>query len=215
MSEQNRKHPWLAVSLSLMLPGLGQIYSRAVVCGIAVMLASAALACGAFHYLYSPGFGLGIFRLYGLLAFAVYLFGLIHAYLAARGRNRLLGLEPGAGKDPWLAVLLSIMLPGLGHLYLKKVVAATLVFAAWLLLNLPIMFISKWSFAVLPAYTLFAVLHAHSCAPGSKARRQGMKLFVITAVVVLTAFTVFVLFASEHAIAVYWEKGRISQVRAG
>jgi len=198
VSEQNRKHPWLAVSLSLMLPGLGQIYSRAVVCGIAVMLASAALACGAFHYLYSPGFGLGIFRLYGLLAFAVYLFGLIHAYLAARGRNRLLGL-----------------LPGLGHLYLKKVVAATLVFAAWLLLNLPIMFISKWSFAVLPAYTLFAVLHAHSCAPGSKARRQGMKLFVITAVVVLTAFTVFVLFASEHAIAVYWEKGRISQVRAG
>ena len=60
MNDARRRFEWLAVSLSLMLPGLGQVYARAAVPGAAFIAAFAALAYGGLYYLFMPGIPLSL-----------------------------------------------------------------------------------------------------------------------------------------------------------
>lgn len=220
MNAENRKFPWLAASLSLLVPGLGQIYAAALVRGIAIMAAFVALASGGLHYLFAPGVGLGMFYLYALLALGVYVYALVDAYLSARSHNRRLELTPLAGKDAWLAVFLSIWLPGLGHVYAGRFVTAAVLFAPWLLLNLswfvfslPVWLVKLFS-VVLPFYAVSVAWHAHYFSPTGRAQRRGLKLFLVVALVVLVAVVALILLIGGRAFAVLSEKLHISRVRA-
>lgn len=181
----------LAANLSLLLPGLGHIYSGEILRGVAVVAAAAALFAGIFYYLLLPGVGHLIFLIYLFFFILVHLFGLVDAHRAARRRNMESGLEPLAGKDPWLAAFLSIVLPcGVGHLYCRKYITALVVFAVWCLFQYAIVDISQWFFPGLSIYTVLVAIHAHFACPDSRARRAGMKLFMITALAVLLVLAI-------------------------
>jgi signal peptidase I len=181
----------LAANLSLLLPGLGHIYSGEILRGFAVMAAAATLFSGIFYYLLLPGVGHLVFLIYMLFFILVHLFGLLDAHRAAHRRNSELRLEPLTGKDPWLAAFLSIALPsGAGHLYCGRILAAIIFFALWCFLNALAYYVSQWLFPALTAYTVLVAVYAHSVCPESKTRKVGMKLFVITALVVLVVLAV-------------------------
>jgi len=181
----------LAANLSLLLPGLGHIYSGELLRGMGVMAGAAVLFAGTFYYLLLPGIGHLLFLVYLLLFILVHLFGLVDAHRAARRRNIEFGLEPLAGKDPWLAAFLSIVLPcGAGHLYCRKIFTGIAAFALWCLFQYAVTYLSPWFMPGLSVYTVLVAAHAHWVCAGSRDRRAGMKLFVITALVVLLALAI-------------------------
>jgi len=205
MSNTRRRYVWLGVSLSLMLPGLGQIYARAAIPGVALIAAFAALVFGGLYYLFLPGIPLLLPWLYFFLAFGVWLSGLVHAYLCARARNRRLGVGFLPGKDPWLAVFLSIIIPGLGHLYAGRYKTGAALFVVRVLLDLPA-YLSPWLFPVLPAYCVLVAANAHSSVPESRKRIAGLKLFVVTGLVVLGVIAALVSFGGPHVADAYKAK---------
>jgi signal peptidase I len=115
------KEPWLAVNLSMFFPGIGQIYSGNVRRGI-VLIISYILLMGIGGWLiFSPT---GDIRIGLVLLFAtipVNIWNLFDAHRCARkANNRSFEELRKTSKDPWLAVFLSRILPGIGHIYIGK-----------------------------------------------------------------------------------------------
>jgi len=206
MKIAERKHPWLAATLSLFLPGLGQVYAGALVSGVAFMAASFALVYGAWHYLFFPSLTLTAFHVYAVLGIAVYLFALVHAWLFTRAVNKWNGFSRLRGRDPWLAAFLSYLIPGLGHLYAGRFVAAVVFFLLWWVLQSLILGLLIWLLPILPIYNVFLAVHAHRKTVGSWDRRQGMKLMIIFALAVLIAFSVLVVIYGGEIAQAYGSK---------
>lgn len=118
---QTHVSPWIAVNLSVLCPGVGQLYSRAFGKGMLIAIAFGSLLGYTLWSIYAaPGNTLaGLWSLVGLLG--IYLASLVDAY---RTTQQPVMPIPVKGlpqqKDPWYAVFLSQILPGLGHLYLQK-----------------------------------------------------------------------------------------------
>lgn len=134
-NEANNKEPWLAVNLSWLLPGIGQIYAGKSVKGYSIL----------FGYLLSVGIGgwLIIGSNYPLVGVAVLILGLIFlpilnlfdAHRSARSVNsEEFELARKQNKDAWLAVFLSYFIPGLGHAYLKKWLPGILFFITFIII---------------------------------------------------------------------------------
>ncbi|NES23744.1 MAG: signal peptidase I [Symploca sp. SIO3E6] len=84
-------------------------------------------------------------------------------------------------KDPWLAVFISSIIPGLGHLYIKKIWLGILLLILFLLLS-----------AIIPSATLFfaafVVYHSYSVSP---VRREKTKKIILTiSLLVLIKFSI-------------------------
>lgn len=129
MDEEHRpsKEPWLAVSLSWLLSGLGQFYAGAWIWGAAFLFGCLGLAlAGQWQLGWAEGrlvWAIWLFAGALLVRFA----GVFQAYYAARRRN---SSEAEAArrrsKDPFLAVFLTLIVPGIGHLYLGRWVVGIL-----------------------------------------------------------------------------------------
>ncbi len=176
MDEHNRptRDPWLAVNLSLVLPGLGQLYAGARKRGALLVLASVAAYAGLHWTIFSPGGDLtDIAVVLGATA-ALVVASLFDAHRCARKAN-----SPAAeqarkqGKDPYLAVFLTRLLPGLGHLYAGRPAAGIvllLILAALCVLPVP----KRGEIAMLllwPVYVAAACLWAF--AAGLRGRQRG------------------------------------------
>jgi signal peptidase I len=148
---QNNERPkdaWLAVCLSWVLPGGGQLYvgryARGTVlivfAGVLWILANALLVltdCSPFVSLAINSCGF----------VAVYVLGCLDAFrLAKETGTEELEEHRRVGREPWAAVLLSILLPGLGHAYLRK----------WGLFILYLL--SFFALLLLPEYELYSVI---------------------------------------------------------
>ncbi|MEQ9625906.1 signal peptidase I [Coleofasciculus chthonoplastes] len=118
------KEPWLAVNLSRFFPGLGQIYAGQVTRGLIISASYIALIGLAINLAFSTldtitDLTVLVLVILGLLYLSVW--NLFDAYRCVKRSN-----SPRfekfriRNKDPWLAVFLSQIIPGLGHLYLKK-----------------------------------------------------------------------------------------------
>lgn len=137
MERRPAKEPWLAVSLSWLVPGVGQCYAGAWVSGLLFL---------------GGGFGLGLLALWQLASAHGHLFvasllvaarlgvwfaGLFHAHYSGRKRNSSEAeQERRQSKDPFFAVFLTLIVPGVGHLYLAHWLGGALlltgVLAFWL-----------------------------------------------------------------------------------
>ncbi|HEY9887272.1 MAG TPA: signal peptidase I [Candidatus Obscuribacterales bacterium] len=135
--------PWLAVNYALVLPGLGQLYSRHWVKGWALV----AIALGLVGYGVWAIFGAAGNTLHGLWAIAVlvvvYSFSILDAYRGTQPNYASRIAVPQGRLDPWYAVFLSQILPGLGHLYTQQAeVGGVILFAAlaavWLANQVPL-----------------------------------------------------------------------------
>ena len=130
------KEPWFAVNLSLLLPGIGQMYAGKYRRGLAILLSYYLFISIGVWFLIDPlGNALvGVAVLLGTVAIFP-LWNLFDAHRTARLFN-LAAFESTRKqqKDAWLAVLLSGFIPGLGHAYLNQWILATLFFVTFLLM---------------------------------------------------------------------------------
>jgi signal peptidase I len=122
VGQRSPKSPWLAVNLSAVLPGVGQLYDGAIARGLIIAIAHWSLIAFVFWSIFAPRGN----TLRGLLTlvplFTLYLFNLWDSHHAAKRGITLNEFSPlrYQSQDPWYPVFLSQVLPGLGHLFLQK-----------------------------------------------------------------------------------------------
>ena len=135
-------NPWLAVNYSLVFPGLGQLYSAFWLKGISLILLTAIML----GYAIWSIFGANGQTMWGFwtigCVLVVYSFSILDAYRGTQPGYATRISVPQGKSDPWYAVFLSQLLPGLGHLYLQQALAGGIFLlagflSAWLANTVP------------------------------------------------------------------------------
>ncbi len=129
----NNKEPWLAVILSTFLAGIGQIYTGNIIKGWLFFIIQLLLYVFGFGLVFSSkgDIVVGIVLFVTGLAFGI--FNLFDAYKSAVNKN-----EPDfevtrkSNKDPWKAVFLTRIVPGIGHIYLEKTFLGIFIITVWI-----------------------------------------------------------------------------------
>ena len=171
------KEPWLAVNLSMFWPGIGQIYSGKVLRGCIILVIQILLSCvGAWLVLSSTG-DLKIGLICFLASALINIWNFFDAHRCANKVNTLQFEEVRKRrKDPWLAVFLSRIIPGLGHLYINKIWQGILFF---------ILFIIS---AIIPLISVFVAAfiayNAYISSPVRRERNQRLILIISSLLVI-------------------------------
>ena len=183
------KEPWLAVILSTIFPGIGQIYAGKTSRGLLlIVIALILIGLGGWFTISSTGsIRLGIQLLIGY--FLLSLFNLFDAYRCTRkSNNREFENLRRGDKDPWLAVFLSRIIPGLGHAYQGQWAFALLFFI--------LIFGTTVLSAVLPVVSLitigliyFCFYHAYISSPTRRAKSQQLILGICLTLLALDLFS--------------------------
>lgn len=184
------KEPWLATNLSFLLPGLGQFYSKSYIKGILFLLTPLALLItGLYLFILTPASVI-------VLVFCVFLAGLIYfislfdAYYSAKKKNtNTFNQERKKYEDPWLAVFLSRLIPGMGHIYIGKYLWGILLIALFIMLPIS-------QIITLP----FISYHVYMNAPVRREKNRGtivqfsitlfLSFFAIIIISVISAFSI-------------------------
>jgi len=175
------KEPWLGASLSWLLPGIGHLYSGFYRFGIFLLVL--------FFLMYISWIILPVYtfitipRIINLLCFIVLgVFACRSAFKSTKKNNSEdFEKERTANKDPWLAVFLSVILPGLGHIYLRKWIVGSLYILVCFgfTITLHIMEID-FTLAVI-IYRCIACFHAYITSRPSKDKpKRLLILFIIS-----------------------------------
>jgi len=134
-STQSKLSPWKAASLSLLLPGVGHAYIkcwlRAVILFILYISLYIAPIYPICYSLYSAT--IVLFFQSNILPLCA---GLDVVYCYKKSRRNRAEKSQILDKNPWLAVFLSLILPGLGHAYLKRWYLSIVFSLTYLSLNL-------------------------------------------------------------------------------
>lgn len=144
-SASSVKEPWLAVNLSLFFPGIGQLYAGKIIRGHSLIITQVGLYAFSGWLILSQVGNIFIGESLLLATFALSIWGILDAYDCAKKANPP-NFEKSRThyKDPWLAVFLSRLVPGAGHLYINRLWLSVLCFSFFiisLLVNLvPILF---------------------------------------------------------------------------
>jgi len=176
------KEPWLAASLSWSLPGIGHLYSGAYSLG-AFLLVLVGL--------------IGIYRIMSsistwkptipntFLDFFVFIILTVYASWSAfrltkRHNTEDFERERTFSKDPWLAVFLSVVLPGLGHIYLRKWVSGILFFLGFFVFGLIFQLMKIDFLFAFIICRVFVSIHAYIACQLNKVKpKRPLVLFII------------------------------------
>ena len=178
------KDPWLTVNLSMFFPGVGQIYAGDRLRGVGFICTELVLIAIAFWSIFSPTgnsiTGLICLSVIGL----IYILNLFDAYART---IKLLNIQlsekiPRTHKNPWFAVFLSRILPGLGHLYIEKAILGAF-FLSFFIIFSGLASIFSHLFIFVPIISAVACYHAFVAFPRSGRQRQ--YLITIIAVFIL------------------------------
>ncbi|MEM7064765.1 MAG: signal peptidase I [Cyanobacteria bacterium P01_B01_bin.77] len=138
----NHLNPWLAVNYSLVFPGLGQLYSGFWVKGISLLLITVFMLVYAIWSIFGAN-GQTLWGFWTIVCILiVYSFSILDAYRGTQPGYATRISVPQGKSDPWYAVFLSQLLPGLRHLYLQQALAGGLflitgLVTAWLANSVP------------------------------------------------------------------------------
>ena len=177
------KQPWLAVNLSLFFPGLGQIYAGQYLRGLSLIVIQTGLLAIAFWSIYSPQGNTIVALFFILVLILIYFANLFDAYYCVTKLSPNLGISKARNKlkDPWYALFLSRILPGLGHLYIQKALLAFIL----LTITVAISFfdhLSDFLLIFLPIITAFSTYHVYFASPKNlsekKQQQSDNKLFL-------------------------------------
>ncbi|MDJ0704533.1 MAG: signal peptidase I [Leptolyngbyaceae cyanobacterium MO_188.B28] len=136
VSSQNVPNRWLAVNLSVLFPGLGQIYSGAAWKGGLFAIAAACLLLYATWSIFDAE-GDTVFGLWSIaLMISLYLFNVFDTHRNTDDSQKPNNPSKKPLQDPWYAVFLSQILPGLGQLYLQKTIIGGLFLMGWIAIAL-------------------------------------------------------------------------------
>jgi len=176
------KEPWLAASLSWLIPGLGQIYSKVYSRGVCLFIFAVFLHIFGLFSWVSSRTAVIFSMLLGLFSFLILpIYASIDAFKMTRKYNADdFERERTITKDPWLAVFLSLFLPGLGHVYLRKWIVGILFFSGLIV----IVFILKSkeidTFLAIIIYRTFVSVHAYIACQLNKVKpKRPLILFII------------------------------------
>jgi signal peptidase I len=169
------KEPWLAVNLSMFFPGIGQLYAGEQFRGLGFIGGELILSAIAFWSIFSPT-GNTVTGLIGLLLAAiVYVFNLFDAYVCVTKRLNIQRLEkiPRTQKDPWFALFLSRILPGLGQLYIEKAILGAVFLSLIIILSGLAKFFSNLVIFI-PIISAVACYHAFMTFPRQQGRSPSL-----------------------------------------
>ena len=195
------KEPWLAVILSTIFPGFGQIYTGKISRGLILIFVALSLFGLSIWLILSPtGSILLAFQL--LIGYIIlYIFNLFDAHRCTRkGNNSEFEMLRKGDKDPWLSVFLSRIIPGLGHAYQGQWLFALLFFVliygfAFLSLTFPLA--SLISIGLL--YICF--YHTYTFSPTRRAKSRRLILGVCFALLALNLFNLLISFSLREFVA--------------
>jgi len=116
------REPWLAATFSWLFPGLGHLYAGMRARGVCLLIMALVLQALLIDSGISIRVPLWTFLLVGLMGNIILpIWAARDAFISTRAWNTgSFEKERTTGKDPWLAVFLSVLLPGVGHLYLHR-----------------------------------------------------------------------------------------------
>jgi signal peptidase I len=174
------KEPWLAVVLSSCLSGIGQIYSGRTLRGSILILTETTLICLSTWSLLIPKCDILITIGLGLAIGAVRIWNLFDAHKCTRKTNpEDFEIERKQNKDPWLALFLSDLIPGLGQIYLKKWLWGILFIISGELMLIvaykyKLLYIGLWG-----VLATFICYHAYASAPVRREKSKRTILIII------------------------------------
>lgn len=174
------KDRWLAVNLSLLLPGLGQFYLNQVLKGAGFVLGFiTCLGWAVWSILAANGNTVTGLWLVAIAA-TIYGFSLVDAHRGAQP----VSIQSSKTKNVWYGVFLSQVLPGLGHLYLDR----ALIGGLFLILGVGLALWANTQSALIPlACSVWAVATYHTFR--SAARKVATSLGLILLISLGLLFT--------------------------
>lgn len=120
-SNHKIREPWLAVILSLLWPGIGQFYVGKLWKAIIVSIITIGSFCWGIWSIFSRYGNAKQGWIVFTLSICLYFWNIIDAWRSAKKTNEFdINIERKKKKDPYLAILLTSIIPGLGHIYLKQ-----------------------------------------------------------------------------------------------
>ncbi|AFY84022.1 signal peptidase I [Oscillatoria acuminata] len=196
-----QKDPWLAVNLSVLFPGLGQIYAGKFFRGLGIILIEAVLIAVALATFFSPegntltSLGL-VFPIFG-----IYLVNIIDAHrcfkpLSFLRLERVLKNKRNKN-NPWVAVFLSQLLPGLGHLYLKNFGLGAVLMISLIVASNIARLHPGW-LLVPPLLYAIACYHAYFSCPRSALHSRDPIVMIVSLIVAFKLTTILIPAWIEH-----------------
>lgn len=174
------------MNLSLFFPGLGQIYAGQIQKGGIFLAVHIGLIIFAIGSIFAPRGSLSIALLCLFLAAILYITNLFDAFrcLDPHANNPQVEKIPRTRKNPWFAVLLSRILPGLGQLYLQNAALGGL------FLGLTIIFSFADDFwpilsPIASAIAALAAYHAYITFPQKSRQKNEKSLIANMAIAIL------------------------------
>ncbi|NEQ20848.1 MAG: signal peptidase I, partial [Microcoleus sp. SIO2G3] len=178
--------PWFAVNLSMFFPGIGQLYAGEKLKGLGFIGSEVLLIAIASWSIFSPTGNTATGLICLLLAVTVYIWSLFDAFASANKQLEVNTTEkiPRSVKNPWFAVFLSRILPGLGQLYVEKAVLGAFFLSLIIICSLTASIFPNL-LLVVPIISAVASYHAFIALPKRQRQRQNL-IIVITVLVLVT-----------------------------
>jgi len=204
--KRRNKEPWLAVNLSVFFPGIGQIYAGKLGKGIVFTVSQIILIAIASWSVFSPAGNTVTGLVFLGLGAGVYVLNLFDAHKSVKKQihqqtkatpapkkqaHSSFSLSPSSfNKDPWQAVFLSQILPGLGHLYLEKLLFGFILLSGIIVAaNLSALFSPL--LVCPPALYAIAAYHAYVAAPKPQGTSKQLISGIVGAIVALRLTTAY------------------------
>lgn len=178
------KEPWLAVVLSVLFTGIGQIYSGRIRRGVVIICIEASLLCCAFWFAFSLTGDIKIGVALLLFSTAIGIWSVPDAYKCSKAENvDDFEISRKQNKDAWLAVFLSYPIPGVGQIYIRKWLWGIVFLVIFIALpsangSNAVFFFGLWAI-----YKAFVCYHAYVFSPTH--RETSRKLIVIVSMTIL------------------------------
>ena len=163
---QGEKEPWLAVNLSLFFPGIGQFYAQKFTKAFLWAIGQLGVLIFSMWSIFSPQGNVRSGLIALVIAVLIYLFNILDAHLSVHQDLKDTSLEkiPRRHKNPWFAVFVSRIMPGLGHLYgNQSVLGLIFLTISLILLSLANYFPPLWVFP--PLIAAFVTYHIYLTFP--------------------------------------------------
>lgn len=184
------KEPWLSVSLSWILPGAGHFYIRSYFWGTVLVILTCLFSIGFFYSLISISCSFYVSLAIRICSVAILpvVSCIIVFKLAKKVNSTEFESVRKQDKDPWLAFFLSLILPGLGHAYLRKIGFFLLFFCVFLIIH-----ISKMHLIYKAAFLIFlrvlTSIHSYDSAIGNLCRKRRVVIIFACFVILFRCWT--------------------------
>jgi len=134
MDYSKEREPWLALILSIIFPGLGQIYYGNKIRGIFILILYLFLVAFIVYSILSISGNALLGYTLLLIALLLALFSHIDSFFTSRSNNSIkFERIRKSSKDPWFSVFLNYFIPGMGHFYQNKWIVGIIVLIGYIL----------------------------------------------------------------------------------